>query len=115
MSKALGPLLEFTDKFSAEDYVTISCVKPVLQIVCNNILQAKENDTDLTKTIKKSVLDYMTSSYGDTVTEELINLATLLDPHFCTEYMSKSESKVIQARADEEVESLLSEQSPSCI
>lgn len=53
----------------------------------------------------------MTSSYGDTVTEELINLATLLDPRFCTEYMSKSESEAIQARADEEMESLLSEQS----
>lgn len=115
MSKALGPLLEFTDTFSAEDYATISCVKPVLQIVCNNILQAKENDTDLMKTIKKSVLEYMTSSYGDTVTEELINLATLFDPRFCTEYISKSESKAIQARADEEMESLLSEQSPSCI
>lgn len=66
VSKALGPLLEFTDAFSAEDYVTISCVKPVIELFNNNILQAKENDTDLTKTIKKSVLDYMNCSYRDT-------------------------------------------------
>lgn len=108
VSKALHPLLEFTDVFSAEDYVTISCVKPVLQLFSNNILRAEENDT---KTIKKSVLDYMNSNYGGTMTEELIHLATLLDPCFRTEYLSKSESKAIQARAVREVESLLLEPS----
>lgn len=65
VSKSLGPLLEFSDMFSAEDYVTLLRLKPVLQLFGNNILQAKTDDTDLTKTIKKTVLDHMTNSYGD--------------------------------------------------
>ncbi|CAM4671491.1 unnamed protein product [Leuciscus chuanchicus] len=96
------------DDPAAVDHVTISCVKPVLNLFSNNILQAKENDIDLTKAIKKSVLDNINSKYGETVTEELINLATLLEPCFRTEHMSESESKAIQARAAREVESLLS-------
>lgn len=38
--KALGSLLEFT-YFSAEDYVPILCVKPVLQLFNISILHAK--------------------------------------------------------------------------
>lgn len=44
VNKTLGPLLEFTDVFSAKDYVAISCMKPFLQFFSNNIPQAKEND-----------------------------------------------------------------------
>lgn len=66
-----------------------------LQLFSNNILQAKENGTDPTKTIKKSVLECSNSNYRNTVTKELINLATLLDPCFHTECTSKSESKDI--------------------
>lgn len=77
VSKALGPLVEFTDALSAEDYVTVSCLKPVLQLFNSNILLVKESDTDLTKSIKSSILEYLNSKYEeDPVVVELINLAT---------------------------------------
>lgn len=44
------------------------------------------------------MLDYMNCKYRDAVPEELINVTTLLDPRFRTEYMSESESNSIQAK-----------------
>ncbi|KAL6472371.1 hypothetical protein MHYP_G00185590 [Metynnis hypsauchen] len=63
--------IEFTGALSAEDYVTISCLNPVLQIFNHDILQVKENDTDLTKTINNSILEYLNSKYEDPEVEEL--------------------------------------------
>ncbi|KAL3988405.1 serine protease 27 [Sarotherodon galilaeus] len=99
VSTALSPLLEFTDAFSAEEYVTISCVKPVLQI-----------DTELTKDIKTAKLDYINKIYKDSVTERLVNMASFLDPCFHTEYFSESESEVIKVQGMSELEHLVSHQ-----
>uniref|UniRef100_A0AAR2K029 BED-type domain-containing protein n=1 Tax=Pygocentrus nattereri TaxID=42514 RepID=A0AAR2K029_PYGNA len=102
---------EFTNALSAEDYVTVSCLKPVLQLFSSDILQVKENDTDLTKTIKNSVLDYLNSKYEDPEVDELIALATMLDPRFRTQYMGPEEIEVMKARAVQEMESYVSVQS----
>lgn len=51
VSKALGPLLEFTDAFSGEQLVTVSYLKPVWH--CST-LAVKSNDRNLTKKKKKS-------------------------------------------------------------
>ncbi|KAL7857574.1 hypothetical protein SRHO_G00164730 [Serrasalmus rhombeus] len=61
--------------------------QPVLQLFNSDILQVKENDTDLTKTIINSTLEYLNSKYEDPEVEELISLATILDPRFHTQYM----------------------------
>nr|XP_054606785.1 E3 SUMO-protein ligase ZBED1-like [Nothobranchius furzeri] len=110
VSAALSPLLEFTDAFSAEEYVTISCVKPVLQMFNNDLLKVKESDTPLTKDIKTAILDYMNKSYKDSITERLINMAPLLDPRFRTEYFSESESEAIKVQVMSELEHLVSPQ-----
>lgn len=39
VSKKLGPLLDFTDALSGEDYVNVSYVKPVLQLF--NVINAQ--------------------------------------------------------------------------
>ncbi|XP_014187161.1 E3 SUMO-protein ligase ZBED1, partial [Haplochromis burtoni] len=107
---ALNPLLEFTDAFSAEEYVTISCVKPVLQMFNNDMLKVKEGDTELTKDIKTAILDYMNKSYKDSVTERLVNMASFLDPRFHTEYFSESESEAIKVQVMSELEHLVPHQ-----
>ncbi|KAI4903024.1 hypothetical protein NFI96_010063 [Prochilodus magdalenae] len=104
VNKALGPLLEFTDALSAEDYVTVSCLEPVLQLFNSDILQVKENDTDLTKTIKNSILEYLNSMYEDPEVEELISLATMVDPRFHTQYMGPEEIQIMKARAVQEMQ-----------
>lgn len=53
VSKALSPLLEFTDALSGEQVVTISYLKPVLSLFNSEVLAVKSDDTDLTKKKKK--------------------------------------------------------------
>ncbi len=106
VSKALGPLLDFTDALSSENYVTVSCLKPTIHLFNSELLQGKAEDTDLTKSIKSSILDYMNTKYGDLEVQELINMATILDPRFRTQYISQEDILVIKARVVREVESL---------
>lgn len=49
VSKALSPLLEFTDDLSGEQVVTISYLKPVLSLFNSEVLAVKSDNTDLTK------------------------------------------------------------------
>lgn len=44
VSKALGPLLDFTDALSSENYVTVSCLKPILHLFSSELLQEKDED-----------------------------------------------------------------------
>ena len=47
---ALGPLSDFTDMLSAENFVTASSILPVLHILQHQVLAEAESDTQLTKT-----------------------------------------------------------------
>lgn len=75
VSKALGPLLDFTDALSSENYMTVSCLKFILHLFSSELLQEKDEESDLTKTIKISVLEYLTTKYSDPAVVELINMA----------------------------------------
>lgn len=113
VSKALGPLLEFTDSLSGEEYVSVSCLRPVLQLFNSDVLNAAENDTDLIKAIKSKILDYMNNKYKTPEVEDLINFATVLDPRFKTQHMENEEVLSFKARAFREMEASLAEQSIS--
>ncbi|GLD63051.1 E3 SUMO-protein ligase ZBED1-like protein [Lates japonicus] len=60
--------------------------------------QGKDEDTDLTKTIKSSILDYMNTKCSDPEDEELINMASFLDPRIRTQHLSQRDIMVIKAR-----------------
>ncbi|KAK0151049.1 hypothetical protein N1851_007839 [Merluccius polli] len=64
VNPALHPLQEFTDALSRESY----------------FLQKKEDDTDLTKTIRVKILEYMDTMYFDPATQELLDTASFMDP-----------------------------------
>ncbi|KAK0132046.1 Zinc finger BED domain-containing protein 1 [Merluccius polli] len=106
VSKALGPLLDFTDALSSENYVTVSFLRPILHLFSSELLQEKDEDADLTKTIKKSVLDYVMAKYSDPEVADLINMASFLDPRFRTQHLSQEEILVIKARVVREGESV---------
>lgn len=57
VNKAIKPVQDFTDALSAEDYVSVSCIKPVLHVFRSSLLQPEEEDTELTKKIKKKHTD----------------------------------------------------------
>ncbi|XP_057700429.1 E3 SUMO-protein ligase ZBED1-like isoform X1 [Corythoichthys intestinalis] len=65
VSKSLGPLLDFTDALSGEDYISISCLKPVLHLFNTQLLQGQDEETDLTKKLKKEMLDYTNEKCED--------------------------------------------------
>ncbi|XP_057216122.1 E3 SUMO-protein ligase ZBED1-like [Triplophysa rosa] len=113
VKKALSPLKDFTDALSGEDYVSISYVKPVLHLLKVNILSLNDEDTELTKTMKTSILAYLTDKYQDPTTDDLLDMASLVDPRFKTQYIDKDKIEGIQTRALSELESLLTIQYPT--
>ena len=87
LAAALSPLEDLTDFLSGDTHVTASSVIPVLYNLANKILKDNENDSTLTKNMKKRVKDYMEEKYADSKTKEIFNIATFLDPRFKTDFV----------------------------
>ena len=81
---AIKDLPEFTDTLSGEDRVTLSVLKTVLHILKNQVL----NESSRYYTNQRYQKLY-TGKYSESGTPELINLASLLDPRFITDYIDK--------------------------
>lgn len=109
LNKVLSPLQDFTDALSGEQYVSVSYLKPVLHLFNTSILAVEENDTQLTKDIKKKILAYLNEKYADPDTDDLLDMASLLDPRFRTTYISYEKVEDIQAKAVEEIKSIQAE------
>ena len=114
INTAVKPLQEFTDALSGESYVTVSFIKPTLGMFRSSLLKAKEGDTDLTKTIKAKILRYMTDQYSDPVKDELLDMASLMDPRFRSAYIEPDRVEHIEARALRELLSLSRCLAPQC-
>lgn len=103
LNTALGPLFEFIDALSGEKYVSVSFLKPVLHLFNNEILSQKDGDTELTKAIKEGILKYLNEKYDDHTTNNLLDMATLVDPRFKTAYMKEERVEFIKMRAAAEL------------
>ncbi|XP_053179067.1 E3 SUMO-protein ligase ZBED1-like [Scomber japonicus] len=103
MNAALTPLLEFTDSLSGESYVTVSYVKPVLHLFRSNLLEVNEGDTQLTKEMKTKIMAYLDEKYADPDTDDLLDMATLMDPRFKVQYIRPEKVGAIKMRAVSEV------------
>nr|XP_054592253.1 E3 SUMO-protein ligase ZBED1-like [Nothobranchius furzeri] len=105
-NKAVKPLQDFTDALSGESYVSVSCIKPVLHLFKTSLLLPEEEDLELTKTIKANIMRYLESKYCDLEKEELLDMASLLDPRFRTTYIDASKLEVVKKRAVSEISAL---------
>lgn len=101
VNKALSPLQDFTDALSGESYVSISYLKPVLHLLNTSVLAEESEDTDLTKSLKAKILNYLNNKYE--ATQDLMNMTTFLDPRFRTQYISAEETQTIRERVISEV------------
>ena len=72
-NKAVKSLQEFTDALSGESYVSVSYIKPVLHLFQTSLLQPEEEDTELTKTIKGNIMQYLDEKYSDPVKDEILD------------------------------------------
>ncbi|XP_039618326.1 E3 SUMO-protein ligase ZBED1-like [Polypterus senegalus] len=103
LNTALGPLFEFIDALSGEKYVSVSFLKPVMHLFNNEILSQQDGDTELTKEIKVGILNYLNEKYDDHTTNNLLDMATLVDPRFKTAYMKEERVEFIKMRAAAEL------------
>ena len=111
VNKALHPLQNFTDTLSGEAYVSVSFVKPVLHLLKTSILSEDDDDTDLTKSIKTKAMDYLESKYNDLQTQDILDVATFLDPRFKADYMEAATLNDIKEKLVNEVMSMMQKQS----
>lgn len=110
VNKVLSPLQDFTDALSGEQYVSVSYLKPVLSLFNTSILAEEKSDTQLTKDVKRNILAYLNEKYSDQVTDDLLDIASLLDPRFRTNYMDKEKVERVLSRAVEEIVPLMKAQ-----
>lgn len=106
----MSPLQDFTDALSGEQYVSISHLKPVLHLFNTSTLAEEENDTQLTKDVRRNILAYLNEKHSDPVTDDLLDIVSFLDPRFRTTYMKKEKMDQVISRAVEEIKSLKDQQ-----
>lgn len=71
----LKPIAEFTDVLSAEKYVTVSSLLPMLLHI-KDALKLAETDVEMTSGIKQAILEKLDSKY-DNNTLQMMHKATL--------------------------------------
>ena len=103
LSKALSPVAELTDLLSGEEHITISSIIPILHNLRSRILAEQQDDSALTKDIKRSILVDLEACYCDPKTNELLSIATFLDPRFKMQYAENQDhlKAVIEEQAKE--------------
>ena len=111
VQKVLKPLQHFTDALSGEAYVTLSYVKPVLHLFKESLLACEEGDSQLCKSIKTSIVEYLNNKYSDPATTDLLEMASFVDPRFRATYILSEKVDALKHRAVLEVETLLADQS----
>ncbi|KAK0131406.1 hypothetical protein N1851_033898 [Merluccius polli] len=62
---------------------------PVLHLFETSVVAVQEDDSALTRSIKSRTLGYLQQMYSDPNTQELLNIATTLDPRFRMNYVSE--------------------------
>ncbi|KAL0190257.1 hypothetical protein M9458_012955, partial [Cirrhinus mrigala] len=97
----LKPVAEFTDILSAENYVTVSSLLPVLQLT-KDILKEEETDVEMTAGIKRRILEKLDSKYDDS-TLQLMRKATLLDPRYKGDHIDAAQLDVIKSQLEVEM------------
>ena len=109
VQKALKPLQEFTDALSGENYVTLSYVRPVLHLFSMSTLAVMEGDTEFCRSIKSTIVDYLTDKYSDPATSDLLDMATFVEPRFKEAYIPRDRVDALKQKVVVKAKSLLAE------
>ena len=91
IDKALNPLHELTDILSGEQYVTVSAIRPMVELIKTKILWIETNDTDLTKSLKRQINEDLGQCYKDEAVTRLLDITSVLDPRFKIKYLEKAD------------------------
>lgn len=80
INAALKKVADFTDALSSEKTVTASSVKPVLQLLTEDLLLPTDEDTELTRNLKKKMVGVLKDKYSAPATQQLLAKASFIDP-----------------------------------
>lgn len=67
------------------------------------MLLTHNEDTDLTKTLKKEMLYYINEKYKDDATQELLDVASCLDSRFRMDYIHADNKLKVKAKVASEM------------
>ncbi|XP_076876677.1 E3 SUMO-protein ligase ZBED1-like [Brachyhypopomus gauderio] len=80
VNAALKKVADFTDALSSETMVTASSLKPVLQLLREDLLLPTEEDTELARNLKKKMTGVLEEKYSAPATQVLLAKASFVDP-----------------------------------
>ena len=96
LHKALSPLNELTDFLSGDSHITVSSIIPVLHNLATKVLKETQDDNELTKTIKKKIIDYLKGKYSESTIQNILHKATFLDPRFKLDYIEGANREMLE-------------------
>lgn len=70
----------------------------------------EEGDSELCKSIKTCIVDYLNAKYADPATSDLLDMASLVDPRFRDKYIPSEKINAVKKQAVFKAESLLADQ-----
>ncbi|ROL52717.1 hypothetical protein DPX16_21143 [Anabarilius grahami] len=75
-----------------------------------SLLAHEEGDSELCKSIKTCIVDYLNAKYADATTSDLLDMASLVDLRFTDKYIQSEKINAMKNQAVLEAESLLADQ-----
>ncbi|XP_059916719.1 E3 SUMO-protein ligase ZBED1-like [Gadus macrocephalus] len=75
-----------------------------------SLLAPEEEETELCKSIKAHILEYLNIKYSEQKTSDLLDIASLPDPRFRASYIAKERLEGLKCTAVQEAEALLRDQ-----
>lgn len=93
--------------------MTLSYVRPVLHLFNSSLLAPEEGDSELTKSIKHTILTYLNEKYSEPSTSDLLDIASFMDPLFRGKYVSIEKLVALKEKVICEAQSLLGDQGSS--
>ncbi|XP_044130797.1 E3 SUMO-protein ligase ZBED1-like [Bufo gargarizans] len=94
---------------------SMSTVKPVLHLLNTTVLPLADDDidTELMKDMKMAILKCLNEKYSDVATDDLLDMASLVNPCFRSSYIADDRREFIFTKAAAEIQALLETQAVS--
>lgn len=111
--EVLQPFKVVVDMITSCRYPTISMVRPVLHMLLNTTLKAKDGDLKEISMTKEVLSKVLTSTYSETQEiSTFLNIATFLDPRYKRlPFLSPQERSQVESNVIEEAKAILEKQS----
>ena len=87
----------------------------MLHLLNNTVLPHSEDDIDLTKHMKTAILQYLNEKYSDPATNDLLDMASFVNPRLKDKYITDGRREYIKTRAAAEIQAQLGMQALSAI